>query len=631
MKEKVLRYRFTLIFFMTALLTMAALFLAYSIRFDFDIPLPFWFRFETLLPVVILIKLPLFWHFGCFKGWWRYVSMPDLVQIFKANVIGTCLFVIYAVLMYRLDGIPRSVLFLDGLICFVLVGGVRFLTRAVREQYFPVLKFSDLQKKKRVLIFGAGHAGQMIAREIQSNPELGLGIVGFIDNDPFKQKTTFLGCPVLGGHADVATIVQDRQIEQIIIAIPSASGRTIQEIVRLCRQTSADFKILPGVGELINGRVSVLQARDVDLEDLLGRAPIRLDEHEISHYLHSKRVLISGAGGSIGSEICRQVLRFHPAELVLVDIAETATFNIDRELAQTAGDVSVRPIVGSVCDRSLMEEVFADLKPQVVFHAAAYKHVPLMESNPCEALRNNINGTCVLADMSDKYNVEKFVMISTDKAVRPSSIMGVSKRIAELYVQALDARSKTSYVTTRFGNVLGSNGSVIPIFKEQIAKGGVVTVTHPEVSRFFMTIAEASQLVLQAGSMGHGGEIYLFDMGEPIKIVTLAEELIRLSGFKPYEDIEIVFTGLRPGEKLHEELLLADEGVLPTRHVKIQIANSISQPYEKLKDKIESLVEECPGLHFSALQDRLVAIVPEYAAPLKNNVSSGNQMNHAGA
>ena len=631
MKEKVLRYRFTLIFFMTALLTMAALFLAYSIRFDFAIPLPFWFRFETLLPVVILIKLPLFWHFGCFKGWWRYVSMPDLVQIFKANVIGTCLFVIYAVLMYRLDGIPRSVLFLDGLICFVLIGGVRFLTRAVREQYFPVLKFSDLQKKKRVLIFGAGHAGQMIAREIQSNPELGLGLVGFIDNDPFKRKTTFLGRPVLGGHADVATIVQDRQIEQIIIAIPSASGRTIQEIVRLCRQTSADFKILPGVGELINGRVSVLQARDVDLEDLLGRAPIRLDEHEISHYLHSKRVLISGAGGSIGSEICRQVLRFHPAELVLVDIAETATFNIDRELAQAAGDVSVRPIVGSVCDRSLMEAVFADLKPQVVFHAAAYKHVPLMESNPCEALRNNINGACVVADMSDRYDVEKFVMISTDKAVRPSSIMGVSKRIAELYVQALDARSKTSYVTTRFGNVLGSNGSVIPIFKEQIAKGDVVTVTHPEVSRFFMTIPEASQLVLQAGSMGHGGEIYLFDMGEPIKIVTLAEELIRLSGFKPYKDIEIVFTGLRPGEKLHEELLLADEDVLPTQHVKIQIANSVSQPYEKLKDKIESLVDECPGLNFSALQDRLVTIVPEYAAPLKDNVSRGNQMNDAGA
>ena len=631
MKEKVLRYRLTLIFLMTALLTMAALFLAYSIRFEFAIPLQFWFRFETLLPVVILIKLPLFWHFGCFKGWWRYVSMPDLVQIFKANVIGTCLFVIYAVLMYRLDGIPRSVLFLDGLICFVLIGGVRFLTRAVREQYFPVLKFSDLQKKKRVLIFGAGHAGQMIAREIQSNPELGLGLVGFIDNDPFKRKTTFLGSPVLGGHADVATIVQDRQIEQIIIAIPSASGRTIQEIVRLCRQTSADFKILPGVGELINGRVSVLQARDVDLEDLLGRAPIRLDEHEISHYLHSKRVLISGAGGSIGSEICRQVLRFHPAELVLVDIAETATFNIDRELAQAAGDVSVRPIVGSVCDRSLMEAVFADLKPQVVFHAAAYKHVPLMESNPCEALRNNINGACVVADMSDRYDVEKFVMISTDKAVRPSSIMGVSKRIAELYVQALDARSKTSYVTTRFGNVLGSNGSVIPIFKEQIAKGDVVTVTHPEVSRFFMTIPEASQLVLQAGSMGHGGEIYLFDMGEPIKIVTLAEELIRLSGFKPYKDIEIVFTGLRPGEKLHEELLLADEDVLPTQHVKIQIANSVSQPYEKLKDKIESLVDECPGLNFSALQDRLVTIVPEYAAPLKDNVSRGNQMNDAGA
>ena len=612
MKEIVYRNRLFVVFVMTSLIIISSLLLAYAIRFDFSIPSAYWPRISVLIPAILVIKLTIFWQFGCFRGWWRYVSMPDLMQIVKATVLGSVVFVAYAVLIYRLDQIPRSVLILDGVFCFLMIGGIRFATRAFREHYLPLRQGTEL-RQARALIVGAGDAGQLIAREVRSNPELDLNVLGFIDDDPVKKKGTFQGLNVLGSQADLKKIVTERGIDEIIIAIPSASGTVIKSIVERCRESKVKFRILPGVGELIDGRVSIQQVRDVDLNDLLGREPIFLDDAQINYYLQGKRVLVTGAGGSIGSEICRQVARFKPQKLILFENGETPLFLIEQELIKNFPNLTIVPIIGDVRNRSRVNVIFDEQMPQVVFHAAAYKHVPMMENNPAEAVNNNVQGTRLLADAADNIGVEKFVMVSTDKAVRPTNIMGTTKRVAEMYVQALNKKSKTNFVTTRFGNVLGSNGSVIPTFKEQIAQGGPVTVTHPEVTRFFMTIPEATQLVLQAGSMGSGGEIFLFDMGEAVKIQFLAEELIRLSGLKPHEDIEIVYTGLRPGEKLYEELLLDDEGVLPTPHKKICVAQSTTREYAELLVVIECLLDASKALDLPTVKEMLQQLVPEYS------------------
>lgn len=616
MREYFYRNRLYVTFMLTSLIIIGSLLFAYAIRFDFLIPSIYWSRIAVLIPAVLVIKLFTFWQFGCFRGWWRYVSLPDLIQIVKANFLGSAIFVVYAVLVYRLDQIPRSVLVLDGIFCLLTVGGIRFVTRVYRESYRPVRRGTELIKT-RVLIVGAGDAGQLIAREVRSNVHLDIDLVGFIDDDPVKRKATFQGLKVLGTQIDLNRIVHEHKITEIIIAIPSATGKQIKAIVERCRKTNVRFKILPGVGDLIDGRVSIQQIRDVDLNDLLGRDPIFLDEVQISHYLQGKRVLVTGAGGSIGSEICRQVARFKPERLILFENAETPLFIIERELAQNFSQLPVVPIIGDVRNRSRVNVIFDEQMPQVVFHAAAYKHVPMMELNPAEAVNNNIQGTRLVADAAASFAVEKFVMISTDKAVRPANVMGSTKRVAELYVQSLNKSSQTSFVTTRFGNVLGSNGSVIPTFKEQIEKGGPVTVTHPEVTRFFMTIPEATQLVLQAGSMGKGGEIYLFDMGEPVRILTLAEELIRLSGLQPYEDIEIIYTGLRPGEKLYEELLLDDEGVLPTLHKKICIAQSVTPSHAELVSSLDALLADAKALDLDGIRKKILLLVPEYA-PAEN-------------
>lgn len=603
--------RFFFIMLLTTLIVVSSLVLAYAIRFDFSIPEVYWPRILSLTPFVLLIKLSLFWHYGCFRGWWRYVSMPDLIQLVKANILASLVFVVYSVAVYRLDLIPRTVLLLDGLLCFMALCGVRFATRAFREQYFPIRRGTEL-KKTSVLVVGAGDAGQLIAREIRSNHHLDLDLSGFLDDDPVKRRGTFQGVAVLGRCEDLQSVVRNYKIDEVIIAMPSATGTEIKRIVEYCQEANVKYRILPGVGELIDGRVSIQNVRDVDLDDLLGREPIHLDEAQISNYLKGKRVLVTGAGGSIGSEICRQVARYMPSKLVLFENAETPLFQIEQELSKRFPDLSIVPIIGDIRNRSRVEVIFDEQMPQVVFHAAAYKHVPMMENNPAEAVNNNVQGTRLVADAADHFKVEKFVMVSTDKAVRPANVMGSTKRIAELYVQSLNKRSSTSYVTTRFGNVLGSNGSVIPTFKEQIAKGGPVTVTHPEVTRFFMTIPEASQLVLQAGSMGNGGEIYLFDMGEPVKIQSLAEELIKLSGFQPFEDIDIVYTGLRPGEKLYEELLLDDEGVLPTLHNKICVARSAPPPHDALVRDIDAIIADAKALDLDGVRYKLRKLVPEY-------------------
>jgi FlaA1/EpsC-like NDP-sugar epimerase len=590
---------------------VAAFFLAFLFRFDMRIPEKFQPLLPAILPVLIVIKLLFFWYMGLLRGWWRYVSMADLITILKANVLASLTFVAYAVIVYRLEKIPRSVLILDGIFCFLMMGGVRFVTRAFRENYLPMPR-SSREVESRVLIVGAGDAGQAIAREIRQNPRLQFKAVGFVDDDAQKQGVAFQGVKVLGRQDDLARICHNKDIDEVIIAIPSATGPQVRGIVEKCQEAGVKFKTLPGVGDLIDGRVSVQSIRDVALEDLLGREPIVLEVDRIRAYLKGKRVLVSGAGGSIGSEICRQIARFQPGKLILFDNAETPLFNIERELVEHFPEIPLSPVVGDIRYRARVEAVFDQYLPEVVFHAAAYKHVPMMEHNPAEAVNNNVRGSQVLADAAHEHVVETFVMISTDKAVNPTNVMGASKRAAELYVQGLARESRTRFVTVRFGNVLGSNGSVVPIFREQIAKGGPVTVTHPEVTRFFMTIPEATQLVLQAGSMGKGGEILLLDMGQPVRILHLAEELIRLSGLRPHEDIEIVFTGLRPGEKLYEELLLTGEGIVPTTHASIMIARAAECDRAALQASLEQLYTAARNMDHAAVVAILKETVPEF-------------------
>ncbi|MCM2264342.1 MAG: polysaccharide biosynthesis protein [Desulfuromonadales bacterium] len=611
MESMIQRGRIAAIFLLQAALIASSFVLAFLVRFEFNLVEPYRQTLIVLLLPLLAIKLAIFWRMGLFKGWWRYVSMADLIAIFKANLFASLGFVSYAVLIHRLENIPRSVLVLDSIFCFLMMGGIRFLTRAFRENYLP-MPLSREVSKTRVLVVGAGDAGQSIVREIRQNPRLNLEAVGFVDDDPQKQKVAFQGVKVFGRQEDLARICQVRKIDEVIIAMPSATGPQIRGIVEKCQAAGVKFKTLPGVGDLIDGRVSLQNIRDVALEDLLGRETIVLEIERIRAYLKGKRVLVSGAGGSIGSEICRQVARFQPGKLILFDNAETPLFNIERELVENYPDIPLSPVIGDIRYRTRVEAIFDQYLPEVIFHAAAYKHVPMMEYNPAEAINNNVRGTQVLADAAHEHAVETFVMISTDKAVNPTNVMGASKRAAELYVQGLSRESRTRFVTVRFGNVLGSNGSVVPIFKEQIAKGGPVTVTHPEVTRFFMTIPEATQLVLQAGSMGKGGEILLLDMGEPVKILSLAEELIRLSGLRPYEDVDIVFTGLRPGEKLFEELLLTGEGIVPTTHASIMVASAAHCDRNALREQLDHLYVAARAMDRDATVAVLKEIVPEF-------------------
>lgn len=610
MKELIREYRFWVILVFKILILVSALLLSYLLRFDFRIPPNHLRSIPALLPILVVVKMAVFWGVGTFRGWWRYASMADILLLARANLFASVALILVLFFSHRLGNIPRSILVLDWIICFCMLAGTRFLTRALRENYLPFLGKNG-NGGRRILIVGAGSAGQMIAKEIRQNPALNKTIVGYVDDDADKLRRTFAGFEVLGTQKDLPAICRQHQVQEIIVAIPSATGKQMRTIVDHCQTLGVAFKTLPGISDLIDGRVSIQQVRDVDLNDLLGREPAHLDLELIRSFLEGKRIFITGAAGSIGSEICRQVCRFRPARIILFDHAESPLFSIHNELAREHPELRHTAIVGDVRDRARIQALFDECQPQVVFHAAAYKHVPLMEHNPAEAANNNVRGSRVMADAADACHCEAFVMVSTDKAVNPTNVMGATKRAAELYVQALARTSRTRFVTVRFGNVLGSAGSVVPIFKKQIAAGGPVTVTHRDVTRFFMTIPEATQLVLQAGSMGQG-EIFLLDMGEPVKIVTLAEELIRLSGFTPYEDIEIRFSGLRPGEKLFEELLIAGEGVKPTSHEKIMVAESTPVNRAHLEQQLEELYQIQRALDQAGVVAKLREIVPEY-------------------
>lgn len=577
-------------------------FMALFVRFEGRVDSHYYTVLLSYMPMIILIRLITFYFFGLYNRLWRYASINELLAICSGVTVSSFLILGY---MYMTGPmLPKSVHLLIWFFNIAFIGTSRLALRIVHY----LRKKHDKQHSK-VLIVGAGDAGAMIAREIQHRYYETKKIIGFIDDDTYKRSQRLFGVKVLGNRQDIRRMVVKYSIDEIIIAIPSAGGTVIREIIHECKQTKCVIKTLPGMYELIDGDVTVQQLRNVEVEDLLRRDTVNLDLGEIAGYLKGKRVLVTGAGGSIGSELCRQIAKMSPISLTLLGKGENSIYEIDRELKEKYKELVVEAIIADVRDKERINLIFADVKPQVVFHAAAHKHVPLMESQPVEAVRNNIFGTKTVAEAADRFDAEAFVMISTDKAVNPTSVMGATKRVAELIVQNISRISDTKFVVVRFGNVLGSRGSVIPLFKKQIAKGGPVTITHPDMVRYFMTIPEASQLVLQAGAFAKGGEVFVLDMGEPVKILDMACDLIELSGLVPHKDIKIEFSGLRPGEKLFEELLTAEEGITSTKHKKIFAANLKAVNEEKLQ---RGLMELKVVKHSDEVVQSLQELLPTY-------------------
>ena len=582
---------------------------AFLLRFDFSLPPAYLRHLAYAFVIWILIKVAVFRVLKLGQGWWRYVSVVDLILVAAGNLAGSALGYV-AIRLFAPRGFPRSIYVLDLMICLLATSGLRVLFRLTAEAMAHAHSGGH-PAGKHTLIYGAGNAGVTLLREIQTNPKLAYRVYGFLDDRPDKKKARILGVPVLGGGDEAKTLVVKHDVDTILIAIPSATGPTMTRILQLCQAAGADCKTVPGLGEVIEERGLVGQIRNVAVEDLLGRSPVRLEHTEISARLSAKTVLVTGAAGSIGSELCRQIARFRPAAIIGFDCAETGLFHIEQEMARSFPDIVFRPEIGSIQNPRRLTEVFQRYNPSIVYHAAAYKHVPLMESHVFEAVENNIFGTLNLALAAAGNSVEDFIMISSDKAVRPTNIMGATKRMAELVIRSLQ-NGGVKYVSVRFGNVIGSNGSVVPTFKEQIARGGPVTVTHPEMRRYFMTIPEACQLVLQASALGNGGEIFVLDMGEPVKILDLARNLILLSGLQPDKDIKIEFTGIRPGEKLYEELNLSDESMLPTRHEKIKVFAGAALSAHAMESCLDVLRDTCERRDLPQLVLLLKAIVPDY-------------------
>ena len=582
---------------------------AFLLRFDFALPLEYRRYLAYALPIWIVVKIAVFYAAKLDRGLWRYVSAADLIRLAFGNLTASAVSCIL-ILLIAPSGFPRSIYVLDLLICFLATSGLRLTVRMMAEAMSNLRSSKDAERS--TLIYGAGDAGIILLREIRNNPQLSYRLRGFLDDRPDKKGLYLAGVPVLGGGDEAESLVRKHNIQTILIAIPSATGTEMTRILKLCHAAGAECKTVPGLAEVIEGRALAGQIRDVAVEDLLGRVPVLLEENQIRDTLEGKVVLVTGAAGSIGSELCRQIARFRPAGIVGFEIAESPLFEIDQEMRQTFPLVPFHPEIGSIQNRARLDDVLRQYRPTLVYHAAAYKHVPLMEAHVFEAIEDNVFGTYNAAMAAAKQGVEDFVMISSDKAVRPTNIMGATKRIAELVLLALQ-NGRTKYVAVRFGNVLGSNGSVIPIFKKQIAAGGPVTVTHPEMRRFFMTIPEASQLVLQASAIGKGGQICVLDMGQPVKIVDLARNLILLSGLRPDEDIKIEFTGMRPGEKLYEELSTLLEDTVPTEHEKIRIFIGNGMPERDIQGWLDSLHEICETRDTGRLVVALKEIVLDYS------------------
>ena len=561
----ILQHRRSMSLALHMILGVAAFGIAFFIRFDFGcIPPQHLSLMLRALPVATGIKAITVQYFGLTSGLWRYVGINDLWRILRAVATSSLAFLVASLVFFG-HGFPRSVYILDFLLTVALYGGVRFAIRLFRESFRPAIQGTS---GKRTLIIGAGDAGEIALRSLMKNYMGVYNVVGFLDDDPGKEKMSIHGYPILGRVSDAAKLVKELEITEVLIAISAASKRFIRATVESCAAHNVNFRIMPAIKDLMTGEMEIEAIRKVKLEDLLGREPIHLNREAVSSQLHNKSILITGAGGSIGSEIARQVAAYSPSQLILLDFAESALFEIDRHVREEHTDIDVVPCLVDVRHADDVDDVFTKYRPHRVFHAAAYKHVPLMEQHPCDAVRTNILGTQNIVNAATRCNVEKLVMISTDKAVRPTSIMGATKRVCELVV-ARKGTGDTQFASVRFGNVLGSNGSVIPIFEKQIAKGGPVRVTDPQMTRYFMTIPEAVELVLQAGTLCEANDVFVLDMGTPVKIMDLARSMIELSGMVVDEDIRIEVTGARPGEKIHEELVTYGEDLLPTSVDKI--------------------------------------------------------------
>jgi FlaA1/EpsC-like NDP-sugar epimerase len=594
---------------------VSAFSLAYLLRFEFAVPGKELRNAVQQLPYVVLVQASALALAGVYSFIWRYVGMGEVKAfVYAALWSGLTLAVLRFSIPDRLTGwrVPLSVILMGTVLAFGGVLGLRVLRRYLYELAQRRERGAQsVGQRVPTLLIGAGRAGVLAVREIVNRGDMNLDVKGFVDDDPEKQGAVIHGIRILGTTEELPRLVRDHGIQQVVITIAQISRPQILHLIGLCRKIQVDVRIIPGLYEVLQGKVQVTRIRSVQIEDLLGREPVYLDEAELGQFLAAKRVMVTGAGGSIGSELARQIARFQPSKILLVERAEFALFDIDGELRRSRPEVQVVPLVADVCDESRMRSIFAEHAPQVIVHAAAHKHVPMMESNPGEAIKNNILATRLLGELAGEHGVEAFVLISTDKAVRPTSIMGATKRIAELAVQDLGGRYATRYVAVRFGNVIGSAGSVVPIFREQIRRGGPVTVTHPEMRRYFMTIPEAAQLVLQAGAMGQGGEIFILDMGPPVRILDLAEEMITLTGLRPYVDMEISFTGLRPGEKLFEELELTGEHISKTRHPKILIGRLNAYPPEEVERALRYLEELAREGDGTAVRKFLNSLLPE--------------------
>jgi FlaA1/EpsC-like NDP-sugar epimerase len=585
-----------------------AWFAAYLLRFNLSqVPEIYLNQALTVLPLVILIQGGAFWYFGLYRGVWRFASVPDLVRILKAIVTGVLVAALAVFLLTRMQSVPRSIFPLYGLTLILLLGGPRMIYRWVKERQLYA------SADQRALIVGAGRAGEMLVRDVLRDQSYGYQPAGFVDDAPRKRGMEVHGVRVLGSCDDIPQICKQRSVDLILIAIPSANSKEMRRIVRLCETAGVPMRTLPRFQDLVVGRSVVTELREIFIEDLLGREPVSLDWERIHEEIEGKTVLVTGGGGSIGSELCRQIARLNPEAVIVFDNSEFNLYSIEMELRGQHPNLTLRAELGDVCDMPAVQRVFAELRPDIVFHAAAYKHVPMLEANIREALRNNVLGTRNVANLADTHRCEAFVLISTDKAVNPSNVMGASKRVAEMYCQNMGRKSaSTRFITVRFGNVLDSAGSVVPLFRKQIAAGGPVTVTHPEVRRYFMTIPESCQLIMEAAAVGTGGEVYVLDMGEPIKISYLAEQMVRLAGKVPGTDVDITYTGLRPGEKLFEELFHPSEALAQTPHEKLLLARFRDVEWESFETGVEKVEEACGAYDEPSLRTLVSMLVPEY-------------------
>ncbi|WP_308779730.1 nucleoside-diphosphate sugar epimerase/dehydratase [uncultured Clostridium sp.] len=604
------KYRSFILILVDAILINIAYVLAIYFRYEYGIFLQLVKDYEKIAIVFIAIYLISFYFFKLYESIWNYASIDEFLLVIGACITGNVISTILAVL-FRMD-FSYAVSILSGILVILFIVGFRVSFRIYSRLTNILDVKSNVSNLKRTLIIGAGEAAILVIKEMKNNKNSKYNPIALIDDDKYKVGKSILGIKIEGIRKDIIKVCKEKEIETIIIAAPSMNEEDKKEILDKCKKTECKIQMVPSIYSVIDGKVSLNQIKDVEIEDLLGRKPIELEMQGISNYINNKTVLVTGGGGSIGSELCRQISKLNPKRLIIFDIYENNAYDIQNELRHKYPNLNLLVLIGSVRDKKRLEQVFDKYKPDIVFHAAAHKHVPLMEDSPMEAIKNNVFGTLNVVECADKYNSERFVLISTDKAVNPTNVMGATKRICEMIIQSYDKVSHTKFVAVRFGNVLGSNGSVIPLFKKQIAQGGPVTVTHKNIIRYFMTIPEATQLVLQAGAFAKGGEIFVLDMGEPVKIYDLAYDLIRLSGYEPNKDIKIKVTGLRPGEKLYEELLMSEEGLTNTSHKKIFVGKPIFSDLNILRKKIEDLKEIIDKDNKKELIPKIEEIVPTY-------------------